>query len=276
MEEYLGFKEVVLSDEEISDIYQKNDAIGTFGCVQNEYLVVKNQDGEIVNSFRCVGDFFEEVPYRKINSRFCGSIKPRNIQQKLSIDMLYNPEITINVLGGKCGGGKTYIMAASAIDLIERGKFDKLIYVRNNIEVKDSKPIGHLPGTANEKIMPFAMPLADHIGGVEALEMMIGQGKIELIPFCYIRGRDLKNAIIICSEVENMTKEHIQLLISRVGTGSVLWLDGDTKQVDRDVFRKNSGIKIAIDCLKGHPRFGYVKLMKTERSETAAMADLLD
>jgi PhoH-like ATPase len=152
----------------------------------------------------------------------------------------------------------------------------KLVYVRNNIEVKDSKPIGHLPGTANEKLMPFAMPLADHIGGADALELMINQGKIEIIHFGQIRGRDLKNSIIMCSEVENMTKEHIQLLIGRVGVGSVLWLDGDVKQVDMEVFRQNSGMQIALERLRGHRRFGYVKLLKTERSETAAMADLLD
>ena len=80
----------------------------------------------------------------------------------------------------------------------------------------------------------------------------------------------------MCSEVENMTKEHIQLLIGRVGEGSALWLDGDVKQVDAEVFQENSGMQIALNKLKGHPRFGYVKLLKTERSETAAMADLLD
>jgi predicted ribonuclease YlaK len=106
--------------------------------------------------------------------------------------------------------------------------------------------------------------------------MMISQGNIETVHFGQIRGRDFKNSIIMCSEVENMTKEHIQLLIGRVGEGSVLWLDGDVKQVDMEVFRKNSGMQIALERLKGHHRFGYIKLLKTERSETAAMADLLD
>lgn len=56
----------------------------------------------------------------------------------------------------------------------------------------------------------------------------------------------------------------------------VLWLDGDVKQVDMEVFRQNSGMQIALERLKGHHRFGYVKFLKTERSETAAMADMLD
>ena len=275
MDEYLGFKEVTLSDEELALIYQKTPSYN-LGCLQNEYLVVHNENGEIADHFRWDGSQFVQVPFKQISSRFGGKVKPRNTQQRLAIDMLYNPEITINMLGGKFGTGKTFIMAATAMDLLEKGKFDKLVYVRNNIEVKDSKPIGHLPGTANEKLMPFAMPLADHIGGVDALELMINQGRIEIVHFGQIRGRDLKNSIIMCSEVENMTKEHIQLLIGRVGEGSVLWLDGDVKQVDMEVFRVNSGMQIALERLKGHRRFGYVKFLKTERSETAAMADLLD
>ena len=73
-----------------------------------------------------------------------------------------------------------------------------------------------------------------------------------------------------------MTKEHIQLLLGRVGEGSALWLNGDFRQTDAAVFKENSGLMVAIDKLKGHPRFACVKLLKTERSETAAMADLLD
>ena len=275
MGEYLGFREVTLSDEELALIYQKTPNYN-LGCLENEYLVVHNKNGEIVDHFRWDGNQFVQVPYKQINSRFCGKVKPRNTQQRLAIDMLYNPEITINMLGGKFGTGKTFIMATTAMDLLEKGKFDKLVYVRNNIEVKDSKPIGFIPGDKDEKLLPFAMPIADHIGGPEALKMMISQGSIEIAHFGQIRGRDIKNSIIMCSEVENMTKEHIQLLIGRVAEGSVLWLDGDVKQVDMEVFRKNSGMEIALDRLKGHHRFGYVKLIKTERSETAAMADLLD
>lgn len=275
MNEYLGFKEVTLSDEELALIYQKEPGYN-LGCLVNEYLVVHNTNGDIVDHFRWDGNSFIQVPFKQINSRFNGKVKPRNTQQRLAVDMLYNPEITINMVAGRFGTGKTFLMAASAIELLEKGKFDKLIYIRNNVEVKDSKPIGHLPGSANEKLLPFAMPLADHLGGVAALEMMLSQEKIEIIHFGHVRGRDFKNSIVMCSEVENMTKEHIQLLIGRIGDGSVLWLDGDVKQVDADVFQRNSGMQIALDRLKGHRRFGYVKLLKTERSETAAMADLLD
>ena len=275
MDEYIGFKEVTLSDEELALIYQKTPSYN-LGCLQNEYLVVHNKNGEIADHFRWDGSQFVQVPFKQINSRFNGKVKPRNTQQRLAVDMLYNPDITINMIAGRFGSGKTYLMCAAALELLEKGKFEKIVYVRNNVEVKNSKPIGHLPGSYNEKLLPFAMPLADHLGGTDALEIMLSQGKVEIVHLGFIRGRDIKNSIIMCSEVENMTKEHIQLLIGRVGEGSALWLDGDVKQVDAEVFQENSGMQIALNKLKGHPRFGYVKLLKTERSETAAMADLLD
>ena len=92
----------------------------------------------------------------------------------------------------------------------------------------------------------------------------------------YLRGRDIRDSILMSGESGNLTKEHVQLLLGRIGKGSALWLDGDVKQVDMPVFEKNSGLSIAIERLKGNPLFGYVHLEKTERSETAALADLLD
>lgn len=276
MTEYTGFKDIVLTNpNDINALYDPKTN-ETFGCLENEYLIARDEKEEVIDLFKCKDGRLAQVPYKAIESKFAGKIKPRNIQQKLGIDMLYDTDITIKILTGKFGTGKDLLMSSAAIDLIEKGYFDKLVYVRNNIEVKNSKPIGHLPGSSNEKLLPFAMCLADHVGGVDGLSYMIEKGVVEVVHLGFIRGRDIKNSIILCSEAENLTKEHIQLLIGRVGEGSSLWINGDFKQTDLAIFERNNGLMIAIDRLKGHPRFGYVKLIKTERSETAAMADLLD
>lgn len=276
MNTYYGYREVAIPDDELASFYENNRACEDIACLTNEYLIVKNQNDALVDQFKWDGNKFSRVPYTQIHSRFCGKIKPRNIQQQLAIDMLYDRNITVKVLAGRFGTGKDFLMSSAAIDLIEQGAYDRIVWVRNNVEVKNSKPIGHLPGDYNDKLLPFAMPLADHLGGVDSLDVMIGQGKVELVHLGFIRGRDIKNAIIMCSEAENMTREHIQLLLGRVGEGSSLWINGDYRQVDGAVFRENNGLMLAIDKLKGHPRFGFVRLLKTERSETAAMADLLD
>lgn len=123
---------------------------------------------------------------------------------------------------------------------------------------------------------PDGQEIADILGGRDGLVALIDSDKIEVEHLGFIRGRDIKHTIIMCSEAENMTKEHVQLLLGRVGEDSALWLNGDYKQTDHKTFAENNGLMTAVDRLKGHNRFGYVKLLKTERSETAAMADLLD
>ena len=275
MEEYIGFKEVTLTDEGLSGIFQP-EARETYGTLLNEYLIAYDKDGNQIGLFKNSGGKLTKVPFKTVKGRFLGTLKPRNIQQQMALDLLYSQDTTVKILTGRFGSGKDLLMCASALDMVDHGKFDRIVYVRNNIEVKNSKPIGYLPGTNDEKLLPYAMPLADHLGGTDGLNLMISSGKIEIVHLGFIRGRDIKNAIIYCSEAENMTKEHIQLLLGRVGEGSSLWINGDFKQCDAEVFRKNSGLMAAVDRLKGHPRFGYVKLLKTERSETAAMADLLD
>lgn len=275
MDEYRGFQEITSDDERLPTFYS-DLTNNVFDCRQNEHIIVYDADGVAKDFYRWDGTKYVLVGYKVIKNDYTGNVGPRNPQQRLAIDMLYNQDITVKILVGKFGTGKDYLMSSVALDLVMQGKFDKIMWVRNNVEVKNSKPLGFLPGDAFDKLLPFAMPLADHVGGRDGLERLISNQQIEVEHLGFIRGRDIKNTIIMCSEAENMTKEHIQLLLGRVGEGSALWLNGDYKQTDHKVFTENNGLMIAVDRLKGHPKFGFVKLVKTERSETAAMADLLD
>ena len=275
LDEYIGYKDVTFSDEEMSDFYC-NMYSNTLDCLVNEYVIIRKSDGEIVDYRKWNGREYVAISYKQVNSRFIGKVKPRNPQQILAFDMLQNKNQTIKVISGKQGTGKDMIMIANALKLIDEGKFDKLMYIRNPVGVKDASEIGFLPGEKGDKLLPFAMPLADHLGGEMGLEAQILNGTIEVEHLGFIRGRDLKNTIVYCSEAENLTKEHVQLLIGRIGENSSLWLNGDYKQVDSQIFRMNNGLLSAVQKLAGHEKFGYVQLEKTERSETAAMADLLD
>ena len=139
MSEYFGFRQAVMSDEEIAAFYENSEAFGNFDCLINEYLLIQNRFGEDVDQYRWSGSEFIKVPFKQINSRFVGKIKPRNLQQQLALDLLYNNDITVKVLTGKFGTGKDYLMASAAIDLTERGKYERLLWVRNNVEVKNNE-----------------------------------------------------------------------------------------------------------------------------------------
>ena len=271
---YKGYIEASHDDERYLSLYN-NVKTNSFDCLTNQYLIVK-EDDIVVDCLKWTGNQYDRLSYKQINNNYTGKIKPANPQQDLAFDMLQDNNTTIKVLTGRFGSGKTFLMITTALQLISEGKFDKIIWVRNNQEVKDTKALGALPGGPMDKLLPFAMPVADHVGGIDGLELLVRQNKLEIEHLGWIRGRSFSNAIIMCSEAENLTKQHVQLLIGRVGKGSNLWLDGDFKQVDSKVFEENNGLRIAIDKLKGHRLFGYVNLEKSERSETAALADLLD
>lgn len=275
-DDYKGYIDYHFStDEEIADFYE-NIQNNTLGLMINQYGILYNPTGEIIDKVKWDGTSNKTISYKPISNDFVGKVKPRNVHQELCFDMLQDNKSTIKVIRGCFGSGKDYLMVTHAIQLIKQNKYDKLIWVRNNVEVKDTNPIGFLPNDMKSKLLPFVMPLADHLGGESGLEMFINQGKIEIQHLGFIRGRNITNSIIYCSESENMTKEHMQLLIGRVAEGSTLWINGDNKQVDDKVFERNNGLSVLVDKLKGNSKFATVMLQKTERSETAALADILD
>ena len=272
--EYRGYEVIRSDDERLAEFYEAKANI--FNLLENQYLLVEDLHGKLADSYVWQNGTFRKVGYTKIGNDFTGVVKPRNAQQEVLFDMLVDKQSTVKLVTGGFGCGKTMSLVVAALDAISKGRFEKIIWVRNNIEVKDTTPLGSLPGDIYDKLLPFAMPLADHCGGIEGLQHLIEQDKVEIVHLGFLRGRDIKNSIILCSEAENLTKQHIQLLIGRVGEGSNLWMDADLKQRDKTAFEKSAGLELMIERLKGQKLFGYIKLLKTERSETARLADLLD
>ncbi|MED1863247.1 PhoH family protein [Fictibacillus nanhaiensis] len=291
-DEYTGVHEIYISssseDQELlASLYELPER-NVFNLSLNQYLFIwdkekptYNDNGipngyEFIDSFKFDGEKLIKLKYKPLHSKFTGDkVKPINKKQEMLFDLLQNKDITIKACMGKYGVGKDYLMIQHALDLIESGKMDKIIWARNNVELADVPTLGILPGDKNEKLIEFAMPLADHVGGIDGLEMLLRQQKIEIQHLGSLRGRDIKNSIIYVTEFQNNTKEHATLLVGRVGLGSQLWLNGDLKQTDKDVYKNNSGLK-ALQKLKGQHLFGLVTLDKTERSDTAKLAELLD
>lgn len=169
--------------------------------------------------------------------------------------------------------GKTLMLVTAGLQALKEKRFDKIVWIRNNIDVKDTKDLGALPGEVNEKLMPFLGPFIDHAGGKQAVEKMLEEGQLVVEPLQFLRGRNLENTLIMCSESENLTREHLQLIVARCAEGSHLWLDGDTAQRDKTSFEKSKGLERLIESLAGDKLFGYVNLTQVERSATASLAD---
>lgn len=273
--EYTGYKELTLSDEQFSQLYSEGKIDG-INFLENEYAILRNINGEIVDKIICKDSKLIQIRFATFKNSYTGSLKPRNEHQELAFDMLKDPDITVKLITGTWGTGKTLALVVAALEAVQHSEFDKIVWVRNNVQVKDTDNLGALPGDAYDKMLPYLGPFCDHVGGEDGVRMLIEHGQLEVIPLGFLRGRSIRNAIIICSEAENLTKEHIQLLLGRVDEGSALWIDGDVRQRDRIAFEKSKGIETMIDRLKGEKLFGYVHLVKSERSATARLADKLN
>lgn len=268
--EYQGYKIKPLSE----DIYKKE--YDASELKENEYLIIEDEEGNAVDYFRKESGVLVPVRYPVIESNFAGQIKPRNPQQYCAIDLLKNNNIPIKLLTGCFGSGKSMLCIDAALEQLQKGNFEKIIFVRNNIQVKDTDQLGALPGSEDQKMLPYLMPFADHCGGIDGIKTLIEQEKLEVIPLGFLRGRSIRNSILYSMESENLLKEHIQLIMGRIDEGSQLWMDGDIKQRDRASFERSKGLEVMVERLAGHRLFGYINLIKSERSEVAALADLLD
>jgi predicted ribonuclease YlaK len=272
---YVGYKELTLTEDQTCQMYNEG-RIDDYHFLENEYLLAKNDDGEIFDKMVCRDGKLQPVRYATFKNSYTGALKPRNEHQELAFEMLKNPDITVKLITGTWGTGKTLALVVAALEAVQRGDYQKIVWVRNNVQVKDTDNLGALPGEAFDKLLPYLGPFCDHVGGEEGVHMLIEHGQLEVIPLGFLRGRSIRDSIIICSEAENLTKEHIQLLLGRVDVGSALWIDGDARQRDRATFEKSKGLETMIDRLKGEKLFGYVHLVKSERSATARLADKLN
>ncbi len=151
---------------------------------------------------------------------------------------------------GPAGTGKTYLAVAAAAQALEEEDTSRLILIRPAVEAGES--LGFLPGTLEEKVDPYLRPIFDALNdfiGYEKTKKLIERGAIEVAPLAFMRGRTLTDAFIIIDEAQNVTKTQMKMLLTRVGEGSKVVINGDTAQIDLpDV--EMSGLAHAVELLK--------------------------
>lgn len=271
---YTGYCELYLDEKQLSDFYSSRTL--PFELKNNEYLIIKDAEGKAIDYWCNRNGGLIQVPFPEIGNTYTGIMKPRNPQQYCALDLIKSNSAPVKLLTGRFGTGKTMACVVGALQMVDEGKFDKIVFVRNNVQVKDTDNLGALPGDIDSKMLPYLAPFADHCGGFEGAKRLVEEGKLEVIPLAYLRGRSIRNAIIYSMESENLTKEHIQLIIGRADEGTQVWFDGDLKQRDKTIFEKSQGLECMIDKLKDDPLFGYIHMPKVERSAIAALADKMD
>ena len=176
-------------------------------------------------------------------------IVPRNFKQDDLLDLLNNPHKHIVFATGPAGTGKTMISTLYAIQQFKKKNIDKIVITRPAVSVVEQH--GFLPGTLTEKMAPWTRPILDVFEEYyhpKEIEYLLENNKVEIAPLAYMRGRTFKNSIIIADEMQNATREQMKMLLTRIGDGSKLIVNGDLAQHDRGY--DSNGLKDFLEKLE--------------------------
>jgi PhoH-like ATPase len=219
-------------------------------------------------------------------------LKPLNLGQKCLIDALLNPDISLVTCYGQAGTGKTLVAVAAGLHEMFNRRYNGLTISRPVISMGDQ--LGFLPGTLDEKMMPWLQPIYDALdllmqptnsqgprrkqqkkeGTGESTskpyDALIERGVIEIEALCYIRGRSIPNRFFILDEAQQLTPQEAKTVVTRMSRGSKLVLVGDPAQIDNPyVDSRSNGLVFTRNRLKGQPFAAHVTLLRGERSPLA-------
>lgn len=286
---FAGYEEVMVEPALINLFYTEHglpvDLLETLmpQLCPNQYLIMKDIYGSSRSALGFYNSEQRQVQPLKHFSEPVWGIMPRNVQQKMAMDLLLNDQIPLVTLTGKAGTGKTLLaLTAGLLKTQDEGKYKKLLVARPIIPM--GRDLGFLPGDKEEKMRPWMQPIYDNLeflfgakknGDID--DILLGIKNIQVEALTYIRGRSIPNQFIIIDEAQNLTRHEIKTIISRVGEHSKIVLVGDPEQIDHPYLdAANNGLTCVVEKFKENSLAGHVTLLKGERSQLAQLAaDLL-
>ncbi len=277
---YIGFATHLVDDQVIDRFYDGEQIYLEESDIQlypNQYVMLISNTNEKKTALAKFQRYdFSLGRVSKFKNGVWG-LTPRNKEQMFSMDLLMNPEIPIVTLFGRAGSGKTLLALAAGLEqVLEKNTYKKLVVSRPIQPM--GRDIGFLPGTLEEKMIPWLMPIQDNLeflmgDNKTTLEMYFDNGTIQMEALSYIRGRSIPNAYMIIDEAQNLTTHELKTIVTRVGEGTKIILTGDVEQIDSIYLDETTnGLSYAVERFKTTSLAGHMQLMKGERSKVASLA----
>ena len=277
-DDYLGYKEITPTNEELENFYQ-NPNYNHYNLYVGQYLILRDNANSIIDVRVWTGTEHRYLRFGDFNSQWFGKVKPYNgdIYQKLLFDSLSNNKITL--VKGPPGSGKTMVSLAFLMSKMEHGELDKIIVFCNTVATANSAKLGYYPGDKNSKLLDSQIGnlLISKFGGIDGVNRLISENKLILLPLSDIRGYDTSGmrAGVYISEAQNLDRTLIKLALQRIGEDSICIIDGDEKsQVDLPVYAGvNNGMRRASRVFRGSSIYGEVALKTIYRSAISRIAE---
>ena len=272
---YKGFKEVSLTEDDMAHFYE-NMTSNMFGLLTNEYLILKDIRGEVVDTLKWNGETYETIRCKPYKSNMFGTLKPLDEIQACAMDSMNCNDIT--VLYGKAGSGKTTLPLNYIMQGLEKGKIKKLYVIYSFEPLKGAKTLGFEKGDHITKLLYSASIgniLASKFGDLAQVECMIDRQQLDIIPTANIRGVEFESdSCVLVTEAQNLDVYTLKTILQRCKEGCKQIYEGDIIE-QKDTNIQNIGINRLIDVFKGHKSFGCVKLKNNYRSKLSELADLM-
>ena len=186
-----------------------------------------------------------------------------NEEQKSAKAQILGNKIT--VLRGGAGSGKSMVAAQAALDLLFTGQVEKVILTRPAVTAGEE--LGFMPGDKDAKLAPYTAAIYDNMYRLyskEKIDKEIIEGRIEVIPVAFMRGRNLTNCCVVVDEGQNITHRQMELILGRICEGSKMVICGDTAQIDlKD--KRLSGFGFICNNLTSIEGFSVVTLKTNHR-----------
>ena len=207
-------------------------------------------------------------------------VTARNREQNFALNLLMNPQIDFVTLLGQAGTGKTLLtLAAGLTQVLDEKRYSEIIVTR--VTVPLGEDIGFLPGTEEEKMLPWMGALEDNLDVLNASDESGGEwgraatrdlvrSRIRVKSLNFMRGRTFINKWLIIDEAQNLTPKQMKTLITRAGPGTKVVCLGNVAQIDTPYLTEgSSGLTYAVDRMRDWAHAGHVTLARGERSRLA-------
>lgn len=190
-----------------------------------------------------------------------------NDEQKIAKSIIVENPIT--VIKGMAGSGKTLVAAQAALDMLFNKEVERIVITRPTVSKED---IGFLPGDIKEKMDPWLAPIYHNLYMLydkAKVDKDLENGKIEIVPFAFMRGRTFVDSFVIVDEAQNVTHSQMEAVIGRLGKGSKMVICGDLAQIDLQS-KKETGFSFLVRVEEQVKGFRVVNLEKNHRHEIVA------
>ncbi len=273
---YKGYRFVTESPDIIEQLYDKNVILeDKWDLYPNEFIIIVDATNE---GHKGIGikkrNFVKPVNFDKELNLSGMKTKPVNLEQKMFLYLLQDPDILCVTVSGISGKGKTLLSCDYALSQVKKGLYNEFLYTKSITPMDDDEYMGYNKGSEDEKFSAHIKALFTTIEYLfkeelvgpnkkktvsEKMEELMAREELGTLPLAGIRGMNIFQKVVLLDEAQNTKRHTIKTLVSRLTDESKLIVSGDIEQIDDSKLNEfNNGLSHLIEQGKEEDFIGHI------------------